>query len=286
MMKKGIGIFRVLAAGILFLTNCTERIHVDLPSTYTRLVVEGYFTTDTTAHTVKLSRSADYFYNKPLDPVSGATVIITDGNSTFLLKEDPDSAGLYKTDPDVFGLEGHTYTLLISNVDINNDGQREEYSATGSIAYLGTPDSIQIVERQMFYTKVWEIRLFATDPAETRDYYMFRVYKNGILLQDTLNEVFLLDDEYFNGVYSMGVPVQYLVKTKPDEIPGPGDKITLEIANITKEYYYFINQVIDLSRGSGPFSGQPANVSTNLTNGAIGFFATYSVRRVSRYYHP
>lgn len=274
------------AAVIILLTHCTERINIDLPSTYTRLVVEGYFTTDTMAHTVKLSRSADYFYNKPLEPVSGAMVTITDGSTTFLLKEDPDSAGLYKTDPDVFGEQGHTYTLHISNVDINQDGVPEEYSATGPIHPMGQPDSIQIVEREMFYTKVWEIRLFATDPAETQDYYMFRVYKNGILLHDTLNEAILIDDEYFNGVYTMGVPVQYLVARKPDEVPKPGDKITLEIANITKEYYFFINQVIEMSRGSGPFSGQPANVSTNLTNGAMGFFATYSVRRVSRIYNP
>jgi len=285
-MKRTVKLTGGFAAAIVLLTYCTERINIDLPSTYTRLVVEGYFTTDTMAHTVKLSRSADYFYNKPLEPVSGALVTIADGNITYLLKEDPDSAGLYKTEPDVFAVQGHTYTLHISNVDINGDGTAEEYSATGPVHYLGYPDSIQIVEREMFYTKVWEIRLFATDPAETRDYYMFRVYKNGTLLQDTLNEVFLLDDEYFNGVYSMGVPVQYLVARKQDEVPKPGDRITLEIANITKEYFFFINQVIDMSRGSGPFSGQPANVSTNLTNGAMGFFATYPVRRVSRIYNP
>lgn len=285
-MERIMKITAGFTVSILLLTYCTERINVDLPSTYTRLVVEGYFTTDTMAHTVKLSRSADYFYNKPLDPVSGALVTISDDSVTYLLKEDPDSAGLYKTDPDVFGQQGHTYTLHISNVDINGDGIPEEYSATGSVHYLGYPDSIQIVEREMFYTKVWEIRLFATDPAETRDYYMFRVYKNGILLQDTLNEVFLLDDEYFNGVYSMGVPVQYLVARKPEEVPKPGDRITLEIANITKDYFFFIDQVINMSRGTGPFSGQPANVSTNLTNGAMGFFATYPVRRVTRIYNP
>ena len=285
-MKRTVKLTAGFVIAIVLLTYCTERIHIELPSTYTRLVVEGYFTTDTMSHMVKLSRSADYFFNQPLEPVIGALVTITDESNTYLLKEDPDSAGLYKTDPDVFGEQGHTYTLHISNVDINGDGTTEEYSSTGPIHYLGYPESIQIVEREMFYTKVWEIRLFATDPAETRDYYMFRVYKNGILLQDTLNEAFLLDDEYFNGVYSMGVPVQYLVARKPDEVTKPGDKITLEIANITKEYFFFIDQVVNMSRGTGPFSGQPANVSTNLTNGAMGFFATYPVRRVSRIYNP
>jgi len=281
---------KVIRNGLLILcaiilgTTCTERFDVDLGSTYTRLVVEGSISTDTMAHEVKLSRSADYFYNKSLEPVSGASVSITDGTNVFPLTEDPQDSGTYRTAPNVYGVPGRTYILTISNVDINNDGKYEDYSASGRINALVQPDSIQVVKNTIFYTTVWEIRLYANDPAATRDYYMFRTWKNGRLLTDTINEISLLDDEYFNGVNSNGMPIQYLSAGKEDEITRLGDKIMLETMNITKEYYDFVTELISESQGSDPFGGQPANVSTNLSNGAIGFFATYSVTRIFAVY--
>ena len=62
--------------------QCTERIDVEVGSTYTRLVVEGAVTTDTTVHSVRLSLTSDYFYNQPAPPVSGASVFIDDGEQT------------------------------------------------------------------------------------------------------------------------------------------------------------------------------------------------------------
>ena len=57
------------------LTRCTEQIEIDVDSSFARLVVEGYISTDTTSHMVRLTRSGDYFYNQPAQPVSGAIII-------------------------------------------------------------------------------------------------------------------------------------------------------------------------------------------------------------------
>ena len=48
------------------------------------------------------------------------------------------------------------------------------------------------------------------------------------------------------------------------------------MSGITKEYFDFINQVQQAGFNLPFFSGPPANVQGNVTNGGIGFFAAYS----------
>jgi hypothetical protein len=54
--------------------SCTEPIDIILDSSFSRLTVFGEISTDTTSHKIKLTRSADYFYNKPAEGVSDAVV--------------------------------------------------------------------------------------------------------------------------------------------------------------------------------------------------------------------
>jgi len=76
----------VLLAISTMLWNCTERIEIDLDSTYTRLVVEGNVTSDTTVHWIRLSETGDYFYNQVAPAVAGASVSIDDGVTVHVLR--------------------------------------------------------------------------------------------------------------------------------------------------------------------------------------------------------
>ncbi len=72
----------------LILFSCTERIDIHTDSQeFARLVVEGSISTDTTAHMVKLTTTADYFDDRPPRPVSGAQVTIVSETDSFLLSE-------------------------------------------------------------------------------------------------------------------------------------------------------------------------------------------------------
>ena len=69
---------------------------------------------------------------------------------------------------------------------------------------------------------------------------------------------------------------------KPDEHVYLGDTITFELNGITEEYYnYVIEAQSQIFPQTPLFSGPPANVSSNISNNAIGFFAAYSVARSS-----
>ena len=67
---------------------------------------------------------------------------------------------------------------------------------------------------------------------------------------------------------------------KPDEKTVPGDTVTFEMYGISADYFKFITEAQTELFGSNPlFSGPPANISTNIDNGAVGFFAAVNVRR-------
>ncbi len=272
----------ILAAATAILPGaCTEQVSVDLDSTYTRLVVDGQITTDTTRHYVKLTQTMDYFSNQPAQPVTGAKVMINDHR----LRENDTIPGLYQTDPDFFGVIGRTYHLSIDRVDIDADGHSEHYQATSRINSIARVDSLELVYQEFAggIMKMWGLELFAQDPPE-ENYYLFKVHKNDTLLTDTIDEYVIQEDMTFNGNYVPGVMVQSLEKSKKDEVVRPGDVITLEANGITQEYYKYI---IELTNEAGPsnplFSGPRANVRTNISggNGPVGFFRAYSITRLS-----
>lgn len=266
------------------LCQCTERIEIEVDSSYTRLVVEGYISTDTVQHSVRLTASSDYFFNQQAPHVSDAMVTISDGDSIIYLTESQDHPGTYLTHPGYYGIPGKTYTLAISHVDINMDGVLEEYTANSELRPVNKVDSIQLEPLTGEYFNIFQILVYALDPPD-KNYYAFRVLKNGILVKDTLYELVVQDDIFFNGNYIYGAPSQFLDQDEEDEVIQTGDTITFEINGITKEYYNFILEAqSEISFQTPMFSGPPANISTNISNGAIGFFAAYSIDRCSVIY--
>jgi len=261
----------------ILVVSCTERIDIKLDESYVRLVVDGTITTDTMAHTIMLSKSTSYFYNQPAPIVTGARVQITNGKFTYDLTEE--MPGEYRTEPSVYGVAGETYTL---NIKLESPiGEFTDYKAISTLYPVSPLDSVELVFHSDWSTDgIWEVKCFVQDPP-TIDFYRFMVLKNGEMVTDSLAEWFVTDDRFFNGNYAYGAPVAYLEQGLGDEGLSPGDKVTLEMNSIGNDYSNFLMQAQSELRGSNPlFSGPPANVKGNINNGAIGFFAAYSVSRV------
>jgi len=65
------------------------------------------------------------------------------------------------------------------------------------------------------------------------------------------------------------------------------DTITFQAGNISEDYYNFIVTLQAETGFQTPlFSGPPANVKSNISNGATGFFAVYSVAYSTRVFQP
>jgi len=259
------------------ITSCTERIDVELDDSYTRLVVDGAITTDTMAHTVVLSKTTSYYYNQPAPPVTGARVSITDGEQIYDLTED--NPGVYRTDPSVHGVYGHTYTLIIQLE--SPVGNFSEYTATSTLYPVASLDSISLLFHPEWSEKgIWEVKCYVLEPP-TVDFYRFLISRNETLLTDSLKEWFVTDDKFLNGNYTNGIGIGYIDQGSDNGLHA-GDTVTVEVNNIGKDYYNFVYEAQTELFGSNPlFSGPPANVKGNISNGAVGFFAAYSTTRSS-----
>lgn len=261
---------------MLVLNSCTERIDIKPSELELHIAVEATLTNEVKAHAVKIT-STKLITDTIVPPISNATVIINDGSVETMLTESDTIPGLYLT-PDSFACEsGKNYHLKITDVDIDMDGVTELYEA-----FAVMPDAIGVdsvttepFNIETFEFEGWSLKCWAWDPPE-ENYYLFKAWKNDTLLSDTLYEYNFTDDVYFNGQFTNGIECQVLDQSKEDEVVRDGDVLALELCHISKDFYDFLVGVSIESRPKVPmFSGPPANVPSNISNGALGFFRVY-----------
>jgi hypothetical protein len=266
---------KILAIALLGISafSCTEKVNIKLDPNTVRLVVDGQISTDTSAFVINLTQTADYFSNAPVPRISGATVKISDGTETIQLTET--LAGVYATDSMFHGTIGKEYTLdILLKEPIAGE---TAYSSICRLPDVSNLDSIQAEFRSDFGKKgMWEIHIFAQEPGNEANYYMFHMYRNGKLMTDSISKVVVSDDKYFNGSYINGLTAMYINADHPWETLYPGDTIVLQMSGITKEYYDFIGEVQSAGFNIPFFMGPPANIVGNISKDAVGFFAAYS----------
>jgi hypothetical protein len=275
-MKKRAYNLILLTVVLMLVASCTEKIDVKLDSTYTRLVVDGTIGSDTAVYSVNLSKTADYFYNGPTPRVVNATVTLSDGENNYTLHEsEPGNSGIYLTDPGFHGNIKKDYTLHVRLTEAIAGTQ--DYTAECRMNTVTTLDSIQAIFQPDWGDKgFWEIRVFAQEPGDEKNFYLFQLYRNGTLLTDTISKYMITDDVYYNGNYINGATAMYLDNADSNQSIRPGDHIVVKMSGISEEYYNFIYQV-QMSGFNIPFfSSPPANVVGNISGEGVGFFAAYS----------
>lgn len=281
MKKKFIspGLFVQICICALLLNSCgEEEIDLKLKSSQTRLVVDGLVTTDTMAHCVRLSLSGDYFFNQPLPAVSGALVTLTDGQETITLDESDEIPGCYYTPDDYFGKQNHLYTLEISGVNIAGINPADQFTAQSYLNPLILVDSLAIDYDKLW--DEWQILLYCLDPKDYSNYYLFKAYRNGRLITDKYSEMSVVEDRFFDGNYADGVCIAEFEADTYDGNLQPGDVILIESLMIDKAYYDYVYAAqIETLPKDPVFSGDPANVPGNISNGALGIFAACAITR-------
>lgn len=254
----------------LFTTSCTERIDLDLNNDdNVRLVVEGWITNQEKAHLVQLTTTTSYFENQAAPRVSGAIVSITDGTNIYPLAEQ--EPGMYYTAANVSGDIGKTYTL-------NVDWKDEPYAAS---AYLDTVSAIDSVAYEYWeddedpLENGYDLFLYTQELPGQGDHYMWRIFKNGVSIRDTLNQVVFVEDDFVDGNYIGGWNFEYI----DAEV---GDNIVIEQLAISAEANeIFLAIMLETDWRGGPFDTPPSNVPSNITNGGLGYFGAAGVSTYS-----
>jgi hypothetical protein len=256
-------------------TACTEKIDLTLDESFTRLVVDGSISADTTPSFITLTETADYFYNAPSPKVVNATVVVTDGDTSIQLTETiPGISGIYTTPDGFSGQPGKNYTLDIQLAEPIDE--KTAYTSTCKLNPVTRLDSISTVfEPDWGASGFWQVKVYALDPGDAINYYMLKLFRNGVLWSDSITKVSTTDDTFFNGNYINGAAAFFINNENKSQTLHPGDTITVQMSAITKEYFNFINQVQQAGFSIPFFSGPPANVEGNISDGAVGFFAAY-----------
>lgn len=271
----------LIPMGILT-SACTEKIDIELDSTYARLVVDGKVTTDSVKHVVMLSITSDYFSNMPAPAVQGALVELSFDDEIVQLVEDTEQPGLYETPYAFRGHIGTTYSLDISLVDVDQDGTEEHYHASGTMMGGSELLYIELKYYPSPFVSGYTVFMHASHPREVSDWFGFKLRKNSDLLTDSLHKYRVLSDELFDTGYFPGFPIGFLSDDDPRQAIRSGDTVSLEMNCIEEVYYDFVNEAQLEIAGYYPlFSGPPSNIVSNIDNGAMGIFAVYSIQRYS-----
>lgn len=275
-------IYILILFSVILFSGCSEKIKIDLDDTYTRIVVEANITSENKIQSVKLTKTSSYFANEKAPVCSGANVTITDGDTLMILTEDPANSGIYKTAGNVRGIVGKTYLLKIENVLI--DGETENYEASATLKKTIAMDSITVDEFSPSHMEImmyglheggryYKINGWGQEDPAPGDYYLWDYAINGIVKTDTITKSIFVDDGLVNGNYIPGMTI-FVAESNP------GDTVTLVTQSISKEYFDFLTAFITEVRsggGGGIFSGPPANIIGNISNGGLGFFRATDV---------
>lgn len=249
---------------LLFLTtafSCTKIIELDLNDADSqKLVVDAWFTTKAKEHEIKLTLTTSYFQNEVAPKAAGATVYVTDGVNQINFTEV--TPGIYKTVSTAKAEYNTSYTL-----HIEYGGEVYE-----SVAYADTVAKLDSIAAEVYIDVFgdpdgFSINMWTQELPGKGDHYLWRLYKNNELLTDTLNEIYFETDEYLpDGLYFSNWPVEYVDGAS-------GDSITLEQHRISKETFDgFTAMMLETDWRGGIFDSPPANVPTNISNGAVGLF--------------
>ncbi len=252
----------LFAFATLAFFSCEKTIELDLGQAEEAIVIEGLVTDQAGRQYIRISKTTPFSSSGKAPAVSGATVAVEDeeGNTyAFVEKE----AGYYVPEPDFTGKAGRTYTMSVQ-------AEGATFRASGTMHTLPPFDSLTIrVDEEEKASpdnegRFYEVLVYINEPQETKDYYLIKFYRNDTLMTDNGSWVNVSSDEFLGeNIDALPIPYYYAAS----------DVARIEIYSISREgYKYYLDMLNNISNDGGMFSGQPANLRTNIEGGAIGYF--------------
>jgi hypothetical protein len=259
---------------ILFLIffSCEEKIDFNAESQVTiRLVVEGMITNEIKAHEVRLSLPVKNLNESP-QPVSGAFVAITDQQNTYFLEEDQENPGLYLTDSTVQGVFGKLYTLYI---------RIQEYEFAGS-SYMVPVEPLQPLNINICDESG---DLFKVETLGTGDPFMMEIDYDWSMTGSCAESSCMAKEVIY---HLTSVDVNEIFKPEQELVCFPARTIIKRKQySLNDNYQNYIRAMMNETNWRGGlFDVERGNIPTNMSTGAIGYFAASSVVSDSTVFVP
>lgn len=244
----------------LLFASCENEIDIDLYDVDSQFVIEGTITNQPGPYTIKIAQTTDYFEPSDYKTVSFAIVNITDseGNFETLLETEP---GIYQSNS-TQGVIDRTYKLYV-----NIDGQ--EFRASSFLPDITQIDSLSY-QKNSFLDKNNEnyiVSCYFHDLIDIENYYRIKLYKNSVLSDN----LYLTGEQLLDG---KDIDIGLLM----DEIE-LDDTVVVELMNTDKDVFVYYNSLSSIMKSEEIASSTPANPTSNISNGALGYFGAYSFTR-------
>ena len=263
---------------LLIISSCEKQTDwelKDLPGNF--VVVDGIITDEQRAHEIKLSLLVDEL-NKDPEPVSGAIVIISNEDFVYQLTETPTGSGIYVTDSAFITLINKHYTLQIY---YNNNFYTAKTTLIPGNSFSPLRYSKNTFDE--LYHIDWVANTFNTEkPA------MYEVLLDwsGVSGYQNLNPDSCKAKLYYYSLPTLDV----------SEVLAPGkQKISFPVGTIITERRFSLSPehaaffralLLEANWQGGLFDSERANLPTNLSQGALGFFGACSVTSLSQTVTP
>jgi hypothetical protein len=276
---------------------------IEIKTNDKRLLVDGAFTNETAVHSIRLYCSGSLITGKPQTIVSGAKIYVTDGIDTFDYIENKDTVGLYQTAGNVGGKGGHTYTLSITNVDLDKDGNMESYTARSLMPVPVTFDSL-VSQRglngdgNMAVNNYAYYKLYYNGPDYVYKSELLNDDDDGTTIRDRLGTGVISRDENeykVPKVLSPGSFRNYWSYLSINSTVVKGDIISFFCYSLTAAQYEFLKEFDNNTSSSDLFNSEniydqlkiPTNLPTNIepSDRAAGYFFIYSVSKISKVFN-
>ena len=264
----------LLLTGLIFiLQGCVKERSWSLKDAPpAKIMVDAIITDEVKTHKVIIAWPVAELNQAP-SPVTGAGVLISNEDSTWRLTENPAGSGIYCTPASFFTRLQKNYTLFISAGEkvytaktVMNGG-----ASFGELQYTKNEDD------DLYYVD-WVANAFSTGDAAMWelliDWSMVPGYEHLDSLDNHARMLFYtlptldVSEVFAPGMQSVNFPA--------------GTRIVERRYSLTRRHAEFIREMLlETNWAGGLFTVASANVVTNLSDGACGYFGACAVTELS-----
>lgn len=247
---------------ILFLfviVSCEKVIDVDLNVANPEIVIQGNLSGFPYSAEVRLSKTGSYFGESSNERVSGAQVVIENNlGESYRLNEVEN--GVYKS------FEIRPDEDVMYHLTVETEGELYEASST-------LHRTIEIDTLNYFYDdgfafldEGYVVKVYFIDPEEIKNYYRIKIYESETL-KNEFKDIIIFDDRLLDG--------GSIEVTLRGYIFDIGDTVSVQLISLDEGAYNYYNTFQELINVN-PGSAAPANPTSNISNGALGYFSAWS----------
>ena len=293
---------------LLLFVSCTKEVEIAIPGYEEQIVIDGSIKTGQPA-IVLLSTTANIYSPTNLEAylsgfISGATVVVSDGNITETLVEictDNLPPGTEELAAAFFGLPvdelinlnlcGYFSTSIVGEVgktyslDVQVNG--EIYTSVTSILQPTALDSLYWKPEAPLEDHGWSWAILS-DPPGSYDAYVWEVQRLNTLPDGSRDPIVYkpfgpyFDDAFFDGLtfeFAYENPINIFDEEVDQAYRGyypQGDAILVTFSKIGEaEFNFFEKKYNQMYTAGNPFA-TPTNIPTNIVGGALGVWAGFS----------